>query len=165
MSKTVRLTYFGMDGKGATLTEAKKDAGKKIEAVLHDVFSGPVLLEHRGHACILVRGLYGWEKHTILRPGEPLKLNPCHSQGGPDLAWELHWARLNLAQNAWALEDGLDPPEILEGDERLIGEHRSWVGFQLAYQAATKDGRGDTEAHRWACDNGWKYSKEADAAA
>jgi len=34
MSTKINLTYFGMDGQGATVKEAKQDAGRKIEAAL-----------------------------------------------------------------------------------------------------------------------------------
>ena len=35
MTKTVRIDYYGMDGAGATVKEAKADASRKIERALH----------------------------------------------------------------------------------------------------------------------------------
>ena len=33
----IRLTYHGMDGEGATVREAKADAGRKIEQALAEI--------------------------------------------------------------------------------------------------------------------------------
>lgn len=37
MAQTIKITYYGMDGEGRTVKEAKADAGTKIEAALKGI--------------------------------------------------------------------------------------------------------------------------------
>lgn len=68
MAQTVRITYYGMDGEGRNVTEAKKDAGRKIEEALHGNYT-PFVLARDGVAFVAHRNPQGWG-YTIFRDDE-----------------------------------------------------------------------------------------------
>lgn len=50
----VTIEYFGMTGSGATVTEAKRDAGQRIEQALEGDYS-PIVARWRGHTVLAFR--------------------------------------------------------------------------------------------------------------
>ena len=54
MTKQVTLTYYGVDGTGRTVTAAKNDAGRKIEAMLKGDYT-PRLIQYRHITMVLFR--------------------------------------------------------------------------------------------------------------
>jgi hypothetical protein len=46
MSKSIRITYYGMDGEGPTVKAAKEDAGRKLARLVVETEEAPV--HHRG---------------------------------------------------------------------------------------------------------------------
>ena len=57
---TVQIEYFGMDGVGRNVTEAKRDAGAKIERFI-SADGRPVFIHYRGSAVMVYLTRYGWE--------------------------------------------------------------------------------------------------------
>lgn len=63
---TVTIQYFGMDGSGRTVTEAKRDAGSKIEKALHGYYT-PTMLRAADLIGIIWREPAGYS-YKIIRP-------------------------------------------------------------------------------------------------
>jgi hypothetical protein len=59
---TVRVTHYGMDGSGRNVTEAKRDAGRKIEAALSGHYT-PEVAARKGWAALVFRepGRIWWQ--------------------------------------------------------------------------------------------------------
>jgi hypothetical protein len=157
----VNITYFGMEGTGRTMTEAKKDAGRKVEEALAGSYE-PMLLESRGWAIIIWRDPHGWRFNTIAEKGEYRKdAFRCYTSGTKDRLDVFASALLHLAQMTWDGTELLPPclgslPALLSRRDcdgrRLLSQFAHWRGFQLAYKHAKANGIGqsDTEWHRWA---------------
>lgn len=169
----VNITYFGMDGSGRTMTEAKKDAGRKIEQAMTGNYQ-PVMLQSRGIIIILWRDPQGWRYNIITDEKGNLRDKPfqCYSTGQSDYYAEYASALLSLAQMTW---DGQEqrPPCLDEvstinsrhavndnAGRRLLGEFASWRGFQLAYRHAKSNGIGqtDTDWHRFGCEHASEFA-------
>lgn len=169
---TINITYFGMDGTGRTVTEAKKDAGAKIERALTGSYE-PTLLSSRGFIVLVYRDPDGW-RSAIIADETGVRERVSHSSGRADREEALGEAFANLAQLSW---DGQEehPPclEVMTGKiraghetRRILADFVTWRGFQLAYRAAKKDqpNAGDCAWHRWACEHGSEFAFKAGAA-
>ena len=66
---TVTIEYFGFEGVGRNVTEAKRDAGRKIEA-LHRGSWSPILLDGGSYRMLLYRTLDGWRSASIDTDGK-----------------------------------------------------------------------------------------------
>lgn len=157
----ITLDYYGMEGTGRTLTEAKKEAGAKIKAALTGRYS-PEVLTLNGQAYLIWREPNGWHSRSLtdsqgIRAGEVYG-----SSGESDYAECVKGAWLQLGMNAWHGPE--DNAIVLDAmpDKRIRGELQSWIGFQLAYRH--KRAMGDTpdnELHRWACDHASEFRPAA----
>ena len=148
MSQKVRITYYGMDGAGRNLTEAKQDAGRKIEASLAGDYN-PVLLSCRSYQVLIYREPGGWCFLTVATPNNGPKNETLY--GCPnykDRYTALRDARTHLAQIAWQPEDGELPPIKL--DRSQTREFSSWATFQLRYQDGITAGLSQHDAHAYA---------------
>ena len=83
MSTTINLTYFGMHGAGRTVTEAKQDAGRKIEKALTGSYA-PELLgrPHHTYRAILWREPTCWSYHLLEHDTKPETLFGCSRDYG-----------------------------------------------------------------------------------
>lgn len=65
MTKQITLSYYGVDGTGPTVTAAKNDAGRKIEAMLKGDYT-PRLIQYRTFTMVLFRDPFrGWVSSLI----------------------------------------------------------------------------------------------------
>lgn len=129
MSTKITLTYFGFHGEGATVKEAKLDAGRKIEA-LHEGYWTPAIVEWRGHAAIVYRTLDGWHYGFIGHPGEAIHSISGGSSGYGDYRETLRAAQRHVADIGWQLDEPLDLfPDWLtdDRDRREIRDRRVWA--------------------------------------
>lgn len=55
----IRIDYYGVEGAGKTVKEAKLDAGRKIETMLKGDYV-PEVIAFRGFVALLWREPYGW---------------------------------------------------------------------------------------------------------
>lgn len=69
MAKTVKVTLHGMPGEGATVREAKANAGKAIEEALFASYI-PILIRAGGLVGIVFRTIGGWQ-HKVLDVDTP----------------------------------------------------------------------------------------------
>ena len=140
----VRITYFGMDGEGSNLTEAKKDAGKKIEAALSGFYT-PAILRHGDYAVLVAREpLSGWGYRLIDEETEGY----VYLSGSRDSRDSIiKSARIHMAQMAGhyvGLEKYLDDHDKRELD--------SLYTFHAEYSRLREEGKTDVEAHALACE-------------
>ncbi len=153
MATKMSLEYFGMPGCGATVKEAKLDAGRKIEAALTGTYQ-PSIINWRGRTAIVYRdATNGWCYGTMdTTEGVKQSYSTCHPSNNDDrLGVELS-ARKHLAQNGqqygertcelFAAVGGRMTRE-LEQAEREFAEYGTW---QDAYRDAINAGKTDMEA-------------------
>lgn len=143
MSLTIK--YYGVEGAGRNVTEAKKDAGRKIEASLTGSYT-PTIVAWRGNAVLVFREPGGWCTRLIadsegIREGRQYG-HPNHSQE-KDAIKE---AREHVAQLGWRLGD--EPPEFLARES--VPDFQRWAEFQTRYAEARERGLTDNDAHAYA---------------
>src|SRR5229473_3349469 len=156
MSTKITLEYFGFQGQGATVKEAKQDAGRKIEALHAGTFQ-PQLREWRGEAVLVYRTLTGWEYTFIQHQGGALRTHGT-AMGDGEFFNTLRSAERHLVGVAWNVGDPLtDFPEWFhnEEDRKDLISSREW---QIAYRKFKDEGHEDNEAHRLATES--RYSRQ-----
>lgn len=175
MSTQVSITYFGMDGTGRNVTEAKRDAGRKIEEALSGSYR-PVVLESRGWAMLVWRDICGWQSSIIKWVDHDQNYESLWradvSSGSGEKSFEecLERAYSHLAQMTWDQKE-LVPPCLEEAGatkyvlplakrrRSMLDDFRRWRGFQLAYQHAKITlGDGDARWHQWACEHAMEFA-------
>lgn len=146
--QTVRISYYGVDGEGRNVTEAKKDAGRKIEAALAGHYT-PELLCHRGFAILVYREPSGWCSRLVADPERGVVDGKVWGTNNGSYDEAKRAALSHLADLGWTAADGLEPPSFLT-DRRLIADYRTKAEFQLRYQRARALGLKDQDAHSFA---------------
>ncbi len=145
MAQTIRITYYGMDGEGATVKDAKLDAGRKIEQALSGAYN-PKLLVLEGHAILLARSPQGYG-YSIVTDGEK-SLKPgmvWATSNFQDESEAEAYARYHLAQIAWNWNNDADVIEyVFKDDQARI---QSWITWQRNYKQLREEGCTDAEAH------------------
>ena len=154
--QSVTIKYFGMDGTGRNITEAKRDAGSKLERAMDGSYS-PVILRHRGTTCMIWREPTGWE-YRISR-GEDRQYESLSGQTSAcdsrDEAIREAIRHLCLTVFDWRT-DSDDAPELMTNREdrreyaSLAQTHRA---FNTRYAKAKAAGLSDTDCHSYALRN------------
>ena len=153
MAKKVRVTYYGMEGEGKNLTEAKKDAGRKAERAITGSYT-PLLISADGHSALVYRiPASGWW-YVILHPEREQKQSLYGISTGEDRDDTERRARMHLAQNIFS-PNGPTGLEVIK-DRRDRKEHLSWLRFQYCYRAWREAGESnDNLCHSRACHDQW----------
>lgn len=165
MSK-VSIEYYGMDGMGRTLTEAKKDAGMKIEQAMKGSYE-PKVIASRGYVILVWRDPYGWRSSYITDGGDDKGGNDGFREqlsysSGHVFKEAYQSALMSLAQATWDGQEQLPPclgdaSSLLKrrdvDGKSMLSEFAHWRGFQLAYRAARANGIEDHACHQWACEH------------
>lgn len=150
MATAITLTYFGFEGAGRTVTEAKKDAGRKIEQAFEGDYT-PEVFAYRGHSYLVWRTPEGWCNRAVAGPDGPRdgKLYACANHGHDRRKDCVREVLSHLAQIAWVESDGQTPPAFLT-DRDSLSDYRTWTEFQLRYADARRRGMDDHDAHSYA---------------
>lgn len=156
----INLEYFGMPGSGATVTEAKQDAGRKIESLLQDL-GMPLLLHHKGAVAILTRDTYGWGYRLFDVSTLKAYQYAGHCSGGFDSREEcLKAAVHHLAQNMRRIgEKDAEIFDALPERDRALARREFAIEaerddlFQTRYREALARGMENGDAHDYACQN------------
>jgi hypothetical protein len=158
MSTKITLEYFGFQGQGATVKEAKQDAGRKIDA-LHQGTWEPVIVTWRGETVLIHRTLEGWLSRFLQHKDEPLKVSTgCQFHGTDDLKAVIRSVQSHVVQLGWTFEDPIDLfPDFFtnEADRREAISYRQW---QIAYRKFKAEGHSDNDAHRLASES--RFSRQ-----
>lgn len=82
MSKTIRLTYYGVEGEGPTVTAAKHAAGRKLEHLVSQTDEAPTYIEIAGVSALVFFQKSGWG-HCLLEYRETRpKIGRVHQSSG-----------------------------------------------------------------------------------
>ena len=140
MAKTIHLTYYGMDGAGATVREAKEAAGRKLTAAMDGFYTPAEAMVH-GIRVLVWRAPGGWS----------YRLPESFGSGFYDSQAEALGRGCNhAAQNAWTIDvpdDGgfvAAVPNLTEPARRDLVSYFAW---QRSYRALRGSGLSDAEAH------------------
>ncbi len=147
---TVTVEYYGMTGTGKNVTEAKRDAGRQVEAALKGSYT-PEIFTHRGTAILLYREPDGWKARIIVDPQRGAIAGPVHGNsysGDDDLNAIRQYVNEWLADITREATD-TEPPAFLKGGERIREWHRKQE-FLRRYQEGRERGMNDHEAHSYA---------------
>jgi len=141
----VKVTYYGMDGEGTNVTEAKRDAGNKIEAIINADFT-PCYLELGNIRVIVFRDVFGWH-YSFLTKQENIY---NWASTGRDREATIISAKSHIAQNYY---NGSNKAECLDylDDRQERANLATWIKFQERYAEARAQGKTDVEAHAIAC--------------
>lgn len=145
MAQQVHITYYGMDGIGRTVTEAKKDAGAKIERLVKEL-TGPTMGVIHGVPCCLWRDRGGWS-YQILSPDSDHSFVKRWGSGRYETAAEAEASmRYSLAQDHCLDQDWEQWRDELPSRELRhdLERYRRW---QLDYKRLRAEGKTDSDAH------------------
>jgi hypothetical protein len=133
MKQQVTINYYGMQGTGDTLKEAKLDAGSKIEAAMKDDYR-PVYIGVPGANIIVYRSQYGW-CHLIN--------NRTESYGWNTKQEALEAACFHVEQMNWTI-DSDDTFPLLTIYPRSLRDLKSWAHWQRGYAQLKAQGYDDS---------------------
>ena len=141
----VHITYYGMDGEGRTITEAKNDAGAKIEKALHGYYT-PRILRHAGYMALVAREPFsGWGYRLIhaacTETEEPIYLNTSRD----DKEETVKTAFRHMAQLAQTYQ-GIEK-YLTDADRRHLDDYFAWQNRYADFKA---QGYNDNDCHRLA---------------
>lgn len=147
---TVTITYFGVEASGRNVTDAKREAGRKIEAALEGAYN-PKIIAWRGYAALVFRSPEGWSYRLILDP-EGIREGTIYGGGcnGQTEKETIIGASRHLADLGWRIEDGESIPSILNGDKEGISDYVYKTKFRIRYYKARQSGMSETDAHSYA---------------
>lgn len=147
--KRWRAIFGGID----VIRPGKREATEAVLIAAQDALSqdyDPTLDQYAGYYVLIYcdRGAYCYRSGKLVEIGEGY--DTAVSMGTADRAEVVRAARRHLAQMAWPESSGFD---FLTNREDWPGilDHAHWIGFQRAYTAARGQGKGDVEAHAFAC--------------
>lgn len=82
MSKTIRLTYYGVEADGPTVTAAKLAAGKQIEHLVEQTGESPTIVRIGAVTALVAFTRWGWGHTIIAGIAEQPATGPIHPSGG-----------------------------------------------------------------------------------
>lgn len=145
----VTIEYYGVSGTGRNVTEAKRDAGRKIEQAL----SRSVDVRcWRGHTLVVAPTAYG-ASYVVCSPDDDGPRGLSCSCGDFDDAWEsgvrhlIDLARTRHEDTAAILPRWIGP----KLKDRLIRDCAESDAWRDRYDAAIAEGRDCNQAHAIAC--------------
>jgi hypothetical protein len=144
MSKTIRITYYGMDGEGPTVREAKADAGKKLERLVRDVESGPQIYCFGRRTAIIARTRYSWS-YRLIENNKPMG-GGC--TGFENFADAQRSALSHMADLAWSHD---------------VSDDRAFAAEAIKYLEATNHEREcaiEDLVYRWQWQRRWKAARD-----
>jgi hypothetical protein len=159
MSKTIRITYYGIDGQGATVKAAKEDAGHKLARLVAQTEEAPVIIAADGVAAIVAFSKWGWGHRLIAAQASGFQTGQQFVSGSYETRHESELAALrHVLDIAWCFErdDAAWLDEILAGqvgthltrdeNSRLRAEMLDRWAWQRRYRIAREAGRTDEDA-------------------
>ena len=149
MATQVSVKYFGMDGVGRNVTEAKRDAGRKIEAALEGHYEPTIYRDGAAAVMVFRNPLHGWG-HTVLTDDDGAIRAGRHYASMDDGTWDGAKQRAlgHLAQLAWTEERGMDVPSYLPPEER--GNYLTCARFWLRCLEGQRRGVAQDDLHAYA---------------
>ena len=163
----ISITYYGMDGEGPTIKEAKADAGRKIEKLVAAASEAPIIISIRGFASLVAYSGHSsggsWASRLIMSDGK-IHTGPAYlGSDSEDKHRVMVQALTHVATSAWTFDD--DDQEFAEmaadrangcplnhSDRReVIAAILNNARFQRKYRECRDNGMDDRHAHASAC--------------
>ena len=144
MTTTIRIAYYGMEGEGPTVREAKADAGKKLERLVRDVESGPQIYSFGDRLAIVARTRYSWG-YRLVENNRPMGGG---AHGFENFADAQRSALSHMADLAWSHD---------------IGDDRAFAAEAMRYLEATnreRDRAVEDIVYRWQWQRRWKAARD-----
>jgi hypothetical protein len=144
---TVRIDYFGMEGEGPTVTEAKKDAGRRIEAALRDTYTPEIVQLGQWAALVSRDARTGWGYALITNDDGSLRTGAVYGSVafGRTKAEALKDAKRHIAQ--LCILDMDDETVLAFVDKDDHNQIRGYIEWQRKCRQALDAGM-DVEAAR-----------------
>lgn len=152
--KTIKVDYFGFEGSGPTVKEAKADAAKKLMAFIKDAEHGPRFLKIEDYLIVTYR-TYGTWAYRLFYPGCGTGAE-CIGMATQEQAEKQ--GRHHAAQMASTIENVRTDFLIDPQQQQELIDYFAW---QKRYREAREEGYCDNDAHRIASG----YSPEGEKAA
>lgn len=157
----VTIEYYGVEGSGRTVTEAKKDASEKIKASLTGNYH-PKIIYHRGYAQLIYREPDGWHHAEII---DPISVRTSFGwTTGQSLEDVMKSAIMSLAHSGrHSGEFTCDLFDTLPRSERAkaLSDFCDLSAFHDAYDHARKVLLLDEhKCHEWACQNKHRFNPQ-----
>jgi len=165
--KTVSIDYFGASGSGRNVTEAKKDAGRKIERVMRD--RRPRLVTYSGkrgeYASVIYADADGWMERTIHDPDGFRDAGSLWGNwAGDDATEAAHSVLWRFVVDDWRVGDDPAFPDLPASARGALGitptrwlsRMDDWirnVEFLTRYADAQSRGMSDNDARDYALRN------------
>jgi hypothetical protein len=154
VSKTIRIEYYGIEGEGATVKEAKANAGQSLIGIVRDLEEGPLVVSFRGWAKMIWRGKYGWNERFIQTEGGPIEMGSACLHGGGSREDAVVHATRHIADCAWTFEVEDDAAYAAEAFAKLprgrrdeaVREFLYRIGWQRRVRAAMDAGWSQDDA-------------------
>lgn len=145
---TVTVQYYGVHGTGATVKEARANAGRKVQAAMERHYS-PTLVKWCGMLGIVLATPEGWT-YTIVWPDTTDGTNscPCIQGARDDRAEVLRRMKRHMADNC---TDAVTVRAFLIADDTGFVDWQCKQRFVAAYKAARSQGMDEGAAHQYAC--------------
>ena len=163
MTTNIRLTYCGMDGEGRTVTEAKREAADKLQAMVRRIRDGLSLVVCGPCAALVHPTAEGWAYSIVTDDGGKVRAGGRlygTTTGDDDREATIAQAAKHMCDNAWSIDIADDAafaremlsPYIAKRDlDRAVAEKVDRCAWQRRARAALDAGYSNSEAHDMAC--------------
>lgn len=147
MAKQITLDYYGVEGTGRTVTEAKRDAGERIKRIVRHL--SPRIYSWRGYSVVISPNEHG-AQYTLIHPDSDGSVHSCSLCADMDDATKS--AVKHMLSVARQVGD-MTMPEWIDADlaAQLEREWRDNDAFQVAYRYA--EAYEESDPHGWACNH------------
>jgi hypothetical protein len=150
MSKTIKLTYYGIEGEGPTVAAAKQAAGRQLEHLVKQTEESPTIVRVGAVTALVALSRWGWGHRIIAGIGEQPETGHVHVSGGRATKAEAELDALKHVLDCawnWPDDDGVwfdsviagRPGAYLSASElrRMRGEFLTQCKWQRARRAMT----------------------------
>jgi hypothetical protein len=159
VSKTIRLTYYGVEAEGPTVTAAKQAAGRELEHIVEQTGESPTIIRVGAVTALVCFTRWGWGHRIIAGITAEPETGHIHASGGHRTRYEAELSALKHALDCawnWPDDDVAWFNAVLAGQPgiyltpreqvRMRGEFLTERKWQRNYKAAREAGYDDQDA-------------------
>jgi hypothetical protein len=158
VSKIIKLTYYGIEGEGPTVTAAKQDAGRQLEHIVKQTEDSPTIIRIGAVVALVAFQRWGWG-HTIIEGIAEPQTGHVYPSGGYATRGEAELGALKHVLDCawkWPEDDAAWFDAVIAGKpgvyfsprevSRIRGEFLAQCKWQRDYKAARAQGYDDQDA-------------------
>jgi hypothetical protein len=148
----ITIKYYGIEGTGKNVTEAKRDAGSRIEKMLGGDYT-PFLIRHGGYVALLTREpAYGWGYRLINDDEQGFIHCGSHVNNCGDPRKDFEEIRLHAYRHLAQLAGHYTGLVLPDATKRELDRYYDW---QDAYREVRDAGGTDEQARESASRSQW----------